>query len=129
MRFAVYLLVGAVAWLVDLAVYHFIWPLAGIAVAQLAARITGAITAFLLNRSKTFQVKNDMAGFVPQAIKYSVLLALNWMVSVGLIYAACRGLGIHPVTAKIFVDIIVVPSNYFVLKHWVFPQTHTEVKQ
>lgn len=129
MRFALYLLVGAVAWLVDLAVYHFIWPLAGIAAAQLAARITGAITAFLLNRSKTFQIKNEMAGFVPQAIKYGVLLALNWVVSVGLIYAVYRGLGIHPVTAKIFVDIIIVPSNYFVLKHWIFPQSRTEVNQ
>ena len=122
MRFTLYLVVGIVSWLMDLTVYYALWSLMGIAVSQLLARITGAVTAFLLNRWITFKVTMGTPGIGLQAIKYTVLLALNWVVTVGLIYALSYGLAMHPISAKILADAIIVPGNYLIMKHWIFPQ-------
>ena len=129
MRFAMYLLVGVIAWLVDLAVYYALWPVMGIAAGQLLARIAGAVTAFLLNRWITFKSSGDTAETVRQAFKYGALLALNWAVTVGFIYFLSYGLEMHPLTAKILVDIVIVPGNYLIMKYWIFPQTVNEVQK
>ena len=123
MRFALYLAVGLVAWLVDLSVYHVMWPIAGIAIGQLFARIAGAGTAFLLNRWKTFNSAGNLASLGPQAFKYILLLVLNWAVSIGLIYILSYRVGVHPLKAKVLVDIIIVPGNYVFMKYWVFKST------
>lgn len=123
MRFTLYIVVGIVSWLVDLTVYYALWSLLGIAISQLLARILGAVTAFLLNRWITFKVPFETPGFGLQAVKYTSLLGLNWLLTVGLIYAFNFGLGIDPIMAKIIADVIIVPGNYFIMKHWVFPAT------
>jgi putative flippase GtrA len=128
-RFALYLVVGVVAWLVDLAIYHALWPLIGIAAGQLLARIAGAVTAFLLNRWKTFKAGKGLAGIGSQAFNYVVLLVLNWAITVGLIYFLSYGLDMHPLTAKIVVDIAVVPGNYLFMKYWVFRSGTCRVDQ
>jgi putative flippase GtrA len=120
MKFVIYVVVGLVAWLVDLVVFYALWPLVGIAAGQLAARIAGAVTAFLLNRSKTFQAGGDAFGIASQATKYVLLLALNWVVTVGLINFSVQAANLNPLTSKILVDMIIVPSNYFVMKHMIF---------
>lgn len=121
MRFALYIIVGFISWLVDVSIYHFTWALIGIAAGQFLARVAGAATAFLLNQQITFRVSKDQSGFGPQAFKYGIVLAINWAVTVGLIYFFSYALSITPLTAKILSDIIIVPSNYFIMKIWVFP--------
>ena len=121
MRFALYIIVGVISWLVDVAIYHLSWALIGIAAGQFLARIAGAATAFLLNRRVTFRANKDASGVRPQVIKYAALLVLNWAITVGLIYYLSYGLSMHPLIAKILLDIVIVPGNYVVMKYWVFP--------
>ena len=120
MRFALYLVVGVVAWLGDLALYHALWPLIGIAAGQLLVRITGAVTALLLNRWKTFKAGKGLAGIGAQALNYAVLLVLNWTITVGFIYFLSYGLDMHPLTAKIVVEILMAPGNCLFMKYRVF---------
>ena len=127
MRFVIYVVVGIISWLADVAIYYLSWPLIGIAAGQLLARITGATTAFLLNRRVTFRADTDASGFGLQAIKYATLLVLNWAISVGLIYVLIYGLSMDPLTAKILIDIVIVPGNYFVMKYWIFPHASTKL--
>lgn len=126
MRFFIYVVVGVISWLADVAIYYLSWPLIGIAGGQFLARITGAATAFLLNRRVTFRESTDASGFGLQATKYATLLVLNWAISVGLIYVLIYGLSMNPLTAKILIDIVIVPGNYFVMKYWVFPGASTK---
>lgn len=128
MRFALYIVVGVISWLVDVTIYHLLWSTIGIASGQFIARLAGAVTAFLLNRGLTFSANKEVSGFGPQVFKYAVLLLFNWVVTIGLIYAFIYGLSVHPLTAKILVDIIIVPGNYFIMKYFVFP-TNNEVKK
>lgn len=120
MKFVIYVVVGLIAWLVDLTVFYALWPIIGIAAGQLAARIAGAVTAFVLNRSKTFQAGGDALGMASQAMKYAVLLALNWVVTVGLIKILVHSAKLDALIAKILIDMIIVPGNYIILKHMIF---------
>ncbi len=121
MRFALYIIVGVISWLVDVSIYYLTWSLIGIAAGQFLARMAGAATAFLLNQQITFRASKDLSGFAPQVLKYAVVLALNWAVTVGLIYFLSYALSITPLAAKILSDIIIVPGNYIIMKLWVFP--------
>lgn len=125
MRFALYIMVGVISWVVDVAIYHLSWSLIGIVAGQFLARIAGAATAFLLNRRMTFRTNKDVSGVGLQAVKYTTLLVLNWAVTVGLIYGLIYSLSMHPLTAKILLDIVIVPGNYLVMKYWVFPHSST----
>jgi len=118
-----YIIVGVIAWLVDVVVYQLLWPVLGIAGGQAAARLAGAVTAFTLNRRHTFSIAPGSAGIGLQGFKYGLLLALNWGLTVGLIFCFHRGLGVAPLWAKIIADVFVVPCNYWVMKVWVFPRT------
>ena len=122
MGFAKYVVVGLIAWLVDVAVFQLLWPVTGIAGSQALARIAGAVTAFSLNRKHTFGVAAGSGGVGVQGLKYGALLILNWAATVALIFMFYRGLGIEPLWSKIITDVIVVPCNYWVMKFWIFPQ-------
>jgi len=123
MSFALYIMVGVISWLVDVAIFHLSWSVIGIVAAQFLARVAGAATAFLLNRRITFRMNKDESEAGLQAIKYTILLVLNWAVTVGLIYVLSYGLSMHPLTAKILLDMVIVPGNYLVMKYWVFPHS------
>ncbi len=122
MSFLKYIVVGLVAWLVDVVIYQLLWPVLGIAAGQALARIAGAVTAFGLNKKHTFTVDPRSDRVVVQGLKYGLLLALNWIVTVAFIYIFYRGFGIKPLFAKVMTDVIVVPCNYFVMKFWIFPR-------
>jgi putative flippase GtrA len=126
MGFVKYVIVGLIAWLVDVAIFQLLWPVIGIAGSQALARIAGAVTAFSLNRKHTFGVAAGSGGTGVQGLKYGVLLILNWAVTVVLIFILYRGLGIGPLWSKVITDVIVVPCNYWVMKFWIFPRARHE---
>jgi putative flippase GtrA len=126
MGFVKYVVVGLIAWLVDVAIFQLLWPVTGIAGSQALARIAGAITAFSLNRKHTFGVAAGSGKIGVQGFKYGVLLTLNWAATVALIFVFYRGLGIEPLWSKIITDVIVVPCNYWVMKYWIFPRVMSE---
>jgi putative flippase GtrA len=122
MRFTLYILVGIIAWLIDLTVYQLLWGITGIAIAQGAARVAGAAGSFILNRHYTFSHGLTLRGVAPQLAKYLILLVANWAATVFLIYVFHKGVGVNPLVAKIGADMIVIPSNYWVMKVWIFPK-------
>ena len=122
MRFTLYILVGVIAWLIDLTVYQLLWNITGIAIAQGAARVAGAAGSFILNRQYTFAHGLTLRGVAPQLVKYLVLLVANWAGTVFLIYLFHRGAGLNPLVAKIGADMIVIPTNYWIMKVWIFPK-------
>jgi len=120
MGFFIYIVVGLIAWLVDAAIFQFLWPLIGIAASQALARIAGAVTAFTLNRKHTFGLNPESGGIGFQGLKYGILLVLNWAITVALIFVLYHRFGIEPLWAKIITDVFIIPGNYWVMKLWVF---------
>jgi len=121
MGFFIYIVVGLIAWLVDAAIFQFLWPLIGIAASQALARIAGAVTAFTLNRKHTFGLDPESGGIGFQGLKYGILLVLNWAITVALIFVLYHRFGIEPLWAKIITDVFIIPGNYWVMKLWIFP--------
>lgn len=126
MGFLKYVVIGLIAWLVDVVIFQLLWPVMGIAGSQALARIAGAVTAFSLNRKHTFGIAPNSGRIGVQGFKYGLLLTLNWAGTVALIFVFYRGLGIEPLWAKIITDVIVVPCNYWVMKLWIFPRAMRE---
>lgn len=116
-RFLVYLLVGGMQWLIDLLVYTLSWPLLGVAGGQALARFSGAAAGFYLNRNHTFEATGSPAR---QAPRFVAVWVANWGVSTLLVLWLLEHSGLSEVSAKVCVDLFVVPGSFILLKKWVF---------
>ena len=69
-----YLVTGGMAWLVDLAVFTLLLPVAGIAPAQLAARTAGAVAAFAGHKLFVFRsLGRNPAALMTQTLAYAAI--------------------------------------------------------
>jgi putative flippase GtrA len=111
----------AVGWLVDLGVFTLLVGAAGIAIAQFAARLAGALSGFVLHRTVTF-ARSGRYAHPPlhQLLAFALVWAVNYGVTVIAIELIVRGTGWNPVVAKLLVECVVVPSNFLILRHFVF---------
>lgn len=119
-RFLVYLLVGGIQWLIDLLVYTLSWPLLGVAGGQALARFSGAAAGFFLNRNHTFEATGSPKQTARQALRFVAVLVTNWGVSTLLVLWLLKISGLSEVSAKVCVDLVVVPGSFLLLKKWVF---------
>ena len=116
-----YLVTGGVAWLVDLAVFTFFLPLMGIVSAQLVARITGAIVAFIGHKLFVFRaLDRSPAALATQTLGYAALWALAYVLSAGALVILIGHLNWNTIAAKFVVEVGIVLMNYTVMKSLIF---------
>jgi len=116
-----YLLMGGVAWLVDIAVFSLCLPGLGVVLAQVSARTAGAVVAFVGHKLVVFRALDSEPATVGlQLVGYSAL----WVFSLGVSTLALIGLIEHvhfnPVAAKILVETGIVVLNYLVMRTVIF---------
>jgi putative flippase GtrA len=113
-----YLGVGILSYAVDLGLLALCYSVFGLPL-WLATSVgfwTSFLVNFGLNRSVTFRSRGRK---LPQLVKYSLLVSLNYLASIGLVsLAEAIGAG-YAVGKTVSVGILVV-VNYLAYRYWVF---------
>lgn len=116
-----YLVTGGAAWLVDLAVFTLLLPVAGIVLAQLAARIAGAVAAFVGHKLFVFQsLDRNPYTLATQTAGYAGLWILAYILSTLALVVLIEHLEWNMLAAKIVVEVGIVLMNYTVMKTLIF---------
>lgn len=115
-----YLLVGGLAFLVDiglLAFFHEIlgWPLA---VSTPTAFLLSFALTFVLQRQLTFQTSAKVVG---SAVRYTLLVIFN-AVATTFIVAGGAAIGLPWEWAKVVAVASTTVWNYFAYRYWIFPR-------
>lgn len=115
-QFLVFVSVGVACALVDIGLMQLLLHFGTAPVpAASAGFVAGLLLNFLLHMKVTFAA-NWSAG---AAVRYAVVVAINYGITVGLVAASAHLLEL-PLAGKI-VSLPVIAANGFVLsKHWVF---------
>lgn len=113
-----YLLVSVVGWLVDILMYTFTYAVVGVAIAQLFARFSGALTGFFGHKLFTFSHKSSITQ--TQILQYGLLWVINYGVTVWGIYFLIDVWNFHEVASKFAVELVVIPTNYLIMKYKIF---------
>ncbi len=122
-RFGRYLLVGGVAWLVDIVIFMLLWPLAGVLTAQILARLLGAIAGFFGHKLWVFERATlNLSVVARQGLAYSAMWLSSLLVSLILLVTLTTGLGLKPFTAKILAEGVVLILNFAVLSRLIFSE-------
>jgi putative flippase GtrA len=121
LRIGRYLLIGGIAWVIDVAVFVACVADLGIVKAQLIARIIGALVSFAGHKLFVFAEMDTKPSTVArQAAAYGALWILSYLLStlglVGLIDYA----GINSLPSKVIVEAGVVGINYLVMQRLIF---------
>lgn len=77
---------------------------------------TSNVVNFLLNRNWVFSSSGAAAG---QAVRYLLLVGLNWVVTV-LAVAGLAGLGLNYLVARVSVLVVLTVLNFLAYRFWVF---------
>ena len=121
-----YLLIGGLAWLLDVIVFAVTVSSVGVASAQLGARVCGAFVAFSGHKLFVFrQADLQPAAIVAQAVRYAALWLLSFTISALALIGLIEQAGVAALTAKVVVEIGIVALNYLVMRAFVFPPTPT----
>lgn len=115
-----YLVVGGVAFLIDvglLALLHDIFGVA-LAIATPVAFLLSFAVTYVLQRTFTFR---SSAGIGPSAIKYTALVAFNTLATTGIVSLA-PALGLPWIVGKVVAVGSTTVWNYFCYQYWIFPR-------
>ncbi len=116
-----YLLSGGVAWLADLTVFAVCLGSFGIAIAQLVARISGAVVAFAGHKLFVFGEQDvKPATLIRQALGYAVLWLLSYVASTLALIGLIEYAGMQMLLAKILVEATIIIMNYLIMKALIF---------
>lgn len=122
MKFARYVSVQIIAYGLDLGSFliAFSYLLTGPITANIIGKVIAGTFAFFAHREFTFGVYKD-AKRIWQAIRYSILLALNVPLSSGVLIALV-GFIQNTTLAKVLSDVICVAITFTISKYFVFRQ-------
>jgi len=95
--------------------------------ANVVAKLTAGLFAFVAHRHFTFRVAEGVAAR-GQAIRYFVLLALNVPVASAILALLLVWIP-EPVAAKFVADVICVGLTYLLSKHFIFAGQRTHLKK
>jgi putative flippase GtrA len=112
-----YVLVMGLGWLTDMAVFSFAILYINVPLAQLFARVTGALVGFIMHKHFTFQRENTPAPRA--AIRYIMLWFVSYFVSTGFILLLIN-FKFQTLGAKVLVETVIVPINFFLMQRFVF---------
>ena len=106
-----------VSWLADLAVFAVTVQWLNVVIAQLVARLTGALLGFLLHKYVTFQESDAKTSRA--ALRYLALWVFGYFASTSLILFLVH-VQLTPLVAKVIVEIVLVPLNFLLMRRFVF---------
>jgi putative flippase GtrA len=117
-----YLIVGSLAYLIDLGCFILILStqnfFMGPVFASLVSKITSSLFSFFAHRSVTFKHQKD-TPCIQQSFKYFLLVILNAPFSAWLLMINLHWISI-PLHAKIVTDILCMALSYWLSKQFVF---------
>jgi putative flippase GtrA len=116
-----YLIIGGVAWLVDITVFTLSLNAVGTISAQLYARTLGATVAFIGHKFLVFR-ESDIrpTTIVNQAFRYIALWLLSFTISTLALVGLIDCIGAHALTAKVGVEIGIVAMNFLLMRSLIF---------
>lgn len=114
-----YLLVGVVSYGIDVGVLSLFWHVlhAPLWLSTSAGFWSSFAANFVLSRNWTFRQNHQAPG--AQLLRYSVLVAVNYTVTVFAVTALHRS-GFGVITARTLVLAVLTLSTYFLYRKWVF---------
>jgi putative flippase GtrA len=116
-----YLVVGLLAWAVDLAVFLALIDILGVPASQLAARLTGAAVAFFGHKLLVFREPGMRAAtLASQGARYAALWVLAYAVSTLALIGLIEHAAMAAVPAKVLVEAGIVVMNYVIMKTLIF---------
>ncbi|MCU7929633.1 MAG: GtrA family protein [Candidatus Thiodiazotropha sp. (ex Codakia rugifera)] len=112
---------GAIAWVVDFAIFIALYPVTGIVGAQTLARIAGALVSFTGHKVFVFDDRQFSQGKVwRQAFQYSLLWLFSYALSVGCILFFVDFFMLHPVASKLITEVIIIIINFVTMRRFIF---------
>ena len=120
MIFIRYVLIQVIAYILEMGVFIILIKssLLGLLFANVGAKLTAGISAFVMHRKFTF--KSDQSGSLEkQAIRYFLLLSINIPISSAVLSLIFGWIG-SPELAKFISDLICLVLTYIVSKKLVF---------
>ena len=86
-----------------------------------AARVSGAAVTFVGHKFFVFRDR-PVGGrrLARQTLQYAALWVFSYLISLGGILYLVEHQQVHPVVAKILVEIVVVLLNFFTMKRFIF---------
>jgi putative flippase GtrA len=119
---SVAVLATASDWLVFTAL-SWALPTSDVVFAQVPARLTGRIVAFMMHRNWSFRVENGL-GLGTETRRFLALYVFSFCVSVGTMFVLVELLDAHRYWIKGFADILWFVVNFVVMKFYVFAGSH-----
>ena len=119
-QFFAYGLVGGIATLLDWGAFYLTNNLIGFhyIACTLIAIFSGSVANFTLNRLITFKSKSKRVGM--QLFIFCTVSAVSILLSVGWMYIFVRGIGSIPIVARMITTCIMYPTNFLLVKFFVF---------
>jgi putative flippase GtrA len=122
MMFVRYLLIGALAYLIDLGGFLLLLAchvtLFGPVLASILSKLSSSVFSFMAHRYFTFKAQEKNSSF-HQAWRYFSIVALNIPLTTGMLLFCLTWLH-DPTQAKITADILCVIISYWLSKSFVF---------
>jgi putative flippase GtrA len=120
-QFLKYLVVGGTSWVVDLLVFYLTYPLLGIIAAQTAARLVGALVAFIGHKVIVFEDQTfERKTLQQQLLHYLMLWIVSYSLSIILLLLLIDLLQFHPMAAKLFTETIIIAINFLAMRRYIF---------
>ncbi|MES9942433.1 MAG: GtrA family protein [Candidatus Thiodiazotropha sp. 6PLUC1] len=120
-QFLKYLVVGGSSWVVDFLVFYFLYPIIGIIAAQTAARVVGALIAFIGHKTIVFDDHAFGMGTLRQQLfQYLLLWIVSYSLSIILLLLFVDLLQLHPVASKIITEAIIIAINFVTMRRYIF---------
>jgi putative flippase GtrA len=120
-QFLRYLAVGGTSWVVDFLVFYLTYPLFGIITAQTAARLVGALIAFIGHKIVVFEERTfESKTLQQQLFQYLMLWIISYSLSIILLLFFIDLLECHPVAAKLVTETLIIAINFFTMRRYIF---------
>jgi putative flippase GtrA len=117
-----YVSVAVIAALSDWVVFSFIswgFPERDVVFAQIYARLTGGLVAFLMHRAWSFRDQQGL-GLTTEAGRFIVLYVFSFCLSIGTVWLLVDVFNLNRFGSKAFADTLCFLVNFIVMKSYVF---------
>jgi putative flippase GtrA len=116
-----YILVGAAAWVADVALFWLVAPYTSLIGAQVAARLFGALLAFFGHKLWAFEDTGLQRGRLAlQGLGYAGLWLVSSVVSTLLLLVFAEVVGLADICAKVAAEGLTVVLNFMVMRGVIF---------
>lgn len=113
-----YIIAGALTTGVNFAVYYMmIYFNIDYKISNTAAFVVSVIFAFIANKKYVFLSDR---GYIKEFVKFSAGRVFTYILDIGTMMILIEYFNVGEYMAKIWANVIVIFSNYFISKFWIF---------